>query len=254
MEWERLSRIDAHAVTDIWQQKEKDDFDAMVSCWDNIIREDIPKKYLSLRDDVVNAYFETKKVIQTKAEYRKRKDYYTDLMFGLRLYQIMEQYKLGVRNASNDQVWIFLCVRVFPDIVYDRFPRTTTNTSNESEYKNVNEDRYWNKRIYLKTIWWYIHLSIQNEDTCDLKLTFKTLERNTTDEIVQLVERPGLAGYRVEVCREIMKYYSEHRAKYDNSAFRKVMVLNTAKTKVLEPALVDGGISEYVKELFEYVS
>ena len=103
-------------------------------------------------------------------------------------------------------------------------------------------------------MWWYIYLSIQNEDSCDLKLTLKVLERNTTDEIVQLVERSGTAGYRVEVYREIMKYYSEHRDKYDNSAFRKVMVLNTAKTKVVEPALIEGGVSEYVKELFNYVS
>ena len=112
MDWELLSKIDASSITGVWQKMEKKDFNAMVSCWGNRIREDIPNSYVQLRDDVVNAYYETKKEIQKNAEYRKRKDYLTDLIFGIKLYQILNQYNFNVRNASNDQVWIFLCVRI----------------------------------------------------------------------------------------------------------------------------------------------
>ena len=32
------------------------------------------------------------------------------------------------------------------------------------------------------------------------------------------------------------------------------MVLNTAKTQIVEPDLIEGGVQVYVKELFEFVN
>lgn len=257
MNWSLLSKIDAASVTSVWQQMDKADFEAMVLIWNNIILEEIPESYVQMRKDVINAYNETKITVQENTEYRKKKDYYTDLIFGIKLYLIMQQYNMGVRIASNDQVWMYLCVKVFPDIVCDRFPGGKIKAPDGSVItKNIPEDRFWKerRRIYLKTLWWYIYLSLQEDDSSDLKNTFKVLEKNTTDEIVQLVERSGAVGYRVDVYREIMKYYSEHRDKYGNKEFRQVMVLNTAKTKVVEPELVEGGVSRYVKSLFDFVS
>ena len=49
-----------------------------------------------------------------------------------------------------------------------------------------------------------------------------------------------------------MKFYANNRDKYDNKIFRQVMVLNTAKTQIVEPLLMTGGIETYVRELFEY--
>jgi hypothetical protein len=85
--------------------------------------------------------------------------------------------------------------------------------------------------------------------------TFKILKENTTDEIVQMVERSGKFGYRIDVSRAIMKYYGEmekQKKKDHPGIFRKVMKLNTARTRVIEPSLMDGGETAYVKELFEY--
>ena len=168
----------------------------------------------------------------------------------------MKKSDFSIRMASNDQVWIYLCVNIFPDVVHDRFPGCKVKTESGTIEKNINEERFWKtrRRIYLKVIWWYIHLSMQldanNDD--DLEATLKVLNDNSTDEIVQIVERSGLAGYRVDVYRALMKYYSENRDKYDNTIFRRVMVLNTAKTQIVEPDLIDGGIEVYVKELFEF--
>ena len=160
--------------------------------------------------------------------------------------------------ASNDQVWMYLCVKIFPDIVHDRYRGTKVKSENSIVERNVNEERFWKtrRRIYLKVIWWYIYLSMQMDEKGqdDLMATFNILKDNSTDEIVQIVERSGAAGYRVDVYREIMKYYSANRDKYDNTKFRQVMVLNTAKTQVVEPDLIEGGVHVYVKELFEFVN
>ena len=101
------------------------------------------------------------------------------------------------------------------------------------------------RRIWLKTIWWYIHLSWQNS----IDETYKILIGNTTDTILQLVERPGL-GYNVELFREIMKQYANYSDSSRN-LFRTVLKLNTAKILTTSPELVDGGIEKYVDSLFK---
>ncbi|MBK3720369.1 hypothetical protein F9789_2290 [Staphylococcus arlettae] len=77
------------------------------------------------------------------------------------------------------------------------------------------------------------------------------LEKNTTDTILQLVERPGI-GYNVEMYRELMKQYKG----YDDSSrdlFRRVLKVNTARLLTTSPELIDGGIPQYVDDLFKAV-
>ena len=95
---------------------------------------------------------------------------------------------------------------------------------------------------WLKNIWWYIHLSWNNDE----QTTHDIIRNNTTDTILNLVERPGL-GYYVDVYREIMKRYSDCN---DRDLFRKVLKLNTARLLTTSPELVDGGIEAYVEGLF----
>ena len=83
--------------------------------------------------------------------------------------------------------------------------------------------------------------------------TYLILKDNSTDEILNLVERSGSDGYRVDVYREIMAEYSCTVLKKSvKQLLRKVMVLNTARTTLVEPALADGGVKGYVKELYNY--
>ena len=146
---------------------------------------------------------------------------------------------------------------VFPDLVHSRYPGAVKKSADGTAEKiNVNEERFWKtrRRIYLKVLWWYIYLSVQTDDNGneDLDRTVDILKDNSTDEIVQIVERSGTAGYRVDLYRAMMKYYSLHRDIYDNKKFRQVMVLNTARSQIIEPSLMDGGVQTYVRELFEY--
>ena len=83
--------------------------------------------------------------------------------------------------------------------------------------------------------------------------TYDILKNNSTDDILNLVERSGNDGYRVDVYRRIMTEYAEtDLRKSVKQLLRKVMVLNTARTTLVEPALAEGGVNGYVKELYLY--
>ena len=257
MEWKLLSKMDASTFTNVWQQMGKEDFADMVDAWREKLNDEIPEEYKSLRVDVLKAYDDARHKVRDNEAFRKKKDYFTDLFFALDFYEIMKKYDFSVRMASNDQIWMYLCVIVFPDIVHNRYSGAKAKTDNGVIVKNINEERFWKtrRRIYLKVLWWYVFLSLQTDErgNDDIEGTFSVLKDNSTDEIVQIVERSGMAGYRVDVFRELMKYYSRNRDRYDNTTFRKVMVLNTARTQIVEPDLIDGGVKEYVKELFDFV-
>ncbi|ABN45196.1 Conserved hypothetical protein [Streptococcus sanguinis SK36] len=158
-----------------------------------------------------------------------------DLLFAIRLYDILGlNNNFSNRAASNDEVWRFLSIRVIPDIVHSRW--------------GMNEARYMtSRRIWLKNLWWYIHLS-WNGDT---ERTYEILKNNTTDTVLQLVERPGV-GYYVSLYREIMLQYSCINDP-SRTLFRKVLKLNTALLPVTYPELISGGIKEYVSYLFRKV-
>jgi hypothetical protein len=170
----------------------------------------------------------------------KKNAYEYDLAFGIELYDLLRKYKFSPRLASDNEVWIFLSVVVCPDIVFKRWGK--------------NDERFFDghRRIWLKALWWYIYLSWQGSK----ELTYDILFDNSTDVVVQLVERSGKMGYRRNLTRAIMKKYAELRAadKKNNNAelFRKVMKLNVAWTTTIDPALVEGGEERFAEQLFEF--
>ena len=122
----------------------------------------------------------------------------------------------------------------------------------EKRYGKDHPDRFWKKpkRLWLRVLWWYIYLSWQGSE----EETIAVLKDNSTDEILQLVDRCGRGGYRVDLYREMMLKNSqldpaERRKK---QLFRKMMVLNTARVQVMEPELTVGGNKGYVESLSEY--
>lgn len=150
------------------------------------------------------------------------------------------KYGMNVRLASTPGVWRYISVAVVPDLV-------------EKRYGIDHQDRFWkkSKRLWLRVLWWYIYLSWQGT----AQQTFSILKDNSTDEILQLVDRCGRGGYRVELYRAMMKKNSEldPAERRKKGLFRKLMVLNTARVQVIEPALSDGGEEGYVDSLCEYI-
>ena len=139
MEWKILSKLDASAITNTWQQMDKDTFNDMVADWPKQIELEMPEEYKPLRTEVIKVYENSKIKVRDNVDYRKKKEYFTDLFFALDFYEIMKKYNFSVRMASNDQVWMYLCVKIFPDIVHDRYRGTKVKSENSIVERNVNE-------------------------------------------------------------------------------------------------------------------
>lgn len=202
--------------------------------------------YIKIRTDI-QAF--CKKVREECPKDIAKKDYYIDVHIGILLYDYLwKQPGFNLRAAANDDFWRYLSIKVVPDVVADRWGKD-------------NESHYWSKpaRIWLRSIWWYVHLSWQD----DMTTTVKVLESScfTTDTILNLEERTGRNGTFINVYRYIMYYYSRipqtvledydrNTKSQSDGLFRIVMKLNTAKSMVIDPALYLGGEKEYVKSLF----
>ena len=200
----------------------------------NSINPELTKEFQELRDVLIEKRDEVFDKFMLDQGIKEK--YIFDLNYGLAIFEVLKNdFNLDNRVASNDDVWRYLSVKVIPDIVHSRW--------------NFNEDHFYkmSRRIWLKQIWWYINLSwCGNKDN-----TYSVLKSNTTDTISNLVERPGL-GYNIELFREVMKQYPLQN---DDSRLilRKVLVLNTARVKMISPELIEGGIERYVQNFYEAV-
>jgi hypothetical protein len=226
----------------MWNSLSKKDSEKLFKEWDNSapVLEEFLQDYQNLRNDLVISCQETLESLQINLDEIKKNQYEFDLGFGIRMYDLLvNKYYFNERQASDDGIWRYLSMKIVPDITFKRW--------------GSNPQRFYmeSRRLWIKSLWWYIHLSWQG----NYYKTYDILKDNTTDELVQLVERSGPSGYRVMLCRKIMYYYGsvdpEHK-KRGSQIFRRVMKLNTARSRVVEPALVIGGEEQYVKELFEY--
>jgi len=166
-----------------------------------------------------------------------------DLFLGLKMYAFLnDDFDMNASTASDDDIWRFIQMKVVPDLLFDRW-------SEDNGSDRINDDRFWkdSRRMWLKTMWWYIHLSLQGDSLVETK---RILMGNGSDDISQLVERSG-SGYRVDLYREIMRRYHESGRK-DKQILRKVLKLNVVRCATVEPLLFSSGIEDYVNDLFEY--
>lgn len=159
-----------------------------------------------------------------------------DVEAGLALYRVLASHGFGLRQASADGFWRHLSLDVLPDVVAER-------------WEDHQPTRFWSNRsrIWLRVVWWFVHLSWQGneQDTRDV------LAGVTTDDMVQLVERPGRHGFRIELCRAIMRARCVCRARSTGSErFRELMTLNTVKVVMTEPQLHEKGFDGYVAGLY----
>jgi len=156
-----------------------------------------------------------------------------DMKVGLALYQVLGEAGMDLRTAADDGWWRFLSLRVLPDLVKSRWYSTPSV-------------RIWKgrSRIWLRALWWTVHLTWQGSQA----ETRNVLENVTTDTVVQLVERPGKGGFRINLTRLIFKM--RRQRKPTQNQFRAIMKLNTAQILLKEPVFCEGGLSGYVDALF----
>ena len=156
-----------------------------------------------------------------------------DMKVGLALYQVLGEAGMDIRTAADDGWWRYLSLRVLPDLVKNR-------------WDSAPPVRYWKgrSRIWLRALWWTVHLTWQGTE----ENTRKVLESVTTDTVVQLVERPGKGGFRIDLTRLIFRMRWLRKPSQDQ--FRAIMKLNTAQIVLKEPVFCEGGLFGYVDALF----
>lgn len=221
MAYKRLSLVEAEKKMSLWKEMPSDDY----------IEEELDKEYIAIRNRLLDGF----KLISSGQKY------VCDYQFGMILYHVLKDNGFSLRDASNDDVWRFLSLCVIPDIVSKRWGKLA-------------EIRYYKQsgRIWLRTIWWYIHLSWQN----DRKKTEEVIKNNSTDQILQLVDRSGTKGYYVDVYRRIMYYFwvaRKNNPQIGEGEFRKIMTLHTAVCKTIEPGLYEGGSDGYARMLYNRI-
>lgn len=170
--------------------------------------------------------------------------YLLDLRMGIKLYELINpQNGFTIVQANDDDIWRYISVCVMPDITYLRYPKP------EQGSIRINQKRFYShtRRIWLKTLWWYIHLSWQGSSD----KTFDVLKNNGTNIISHFIERPG-KGYRPELFRNIMYVYSTLTTQKDE-IFRAAAKLNLAKCITVEPGLTIGGECGYSTRLFNEI-
>ena len=206
----------------------------------------LPSSYDIIRHDLSNAYIK----IEEENNDLPKKDYMIDINFGVFLYSYLNSKKwFSLRCAADDGFWRYMSVVVIPDIVAKR-------------WGNDNETHFWKQsnRIWLKTLWWYIHLTWNKDErnTLDIISGFSF----NTDMIQGLVERSGYKGTFINVYRSIVYHYSKvnkddiirykkRTSSKSDSLFRAIMRLNTARCLVIDPCLYEGGEDGYVLSLLK---
>ena len=147
MEWKELSKLEAknYYETNLIQG------DKIVLYNDN--------DYLDLRNKINQKYKETLLELGLDQESISSKKYEFDCLFGLKLYKLLtsDEYYMGEREASNDNIWRYIQLYIVPNIIIDRW-------GYEKEARMYNQSN----RLYLKCLWWYIHLSYAGESTKEI--------------------------------------------------------------------------------------
>lgn len=185
---------------------------------------DWPSEYQELRALIASAISLFSDSASSKFAY--------DLEMGLCLYRILGNAGFDLRSAADDAIWRHLSLVILPDYVHAR-------------WESLNEDRFWKSRsrIWLRAVWWFVHLAWQGDELS----TRTAVNGMTTDSMVQIVERPGKNGFRIDLYRAIIRESGVRMI--DEDHFRRLQKLNTARLVMIEPGLHPGGVDGYVKEL-----
>ena len=230
MIWRRMTADEARIRADDWDAMPYEDFLYAMDNW-------TPTSKLSIDFNIIvkkmNELDSATKMSSTFSDER----YSTDLRFALGIYHIFtEEYGMTAIEASDDGIWRYIQMDLVPGMIYNRWPG--------KDDRRINDDRQWKntRRIWLKTLWFYIHLSWQGS----LEETRAILSNNVSNDISQLVERSG-SGYRLDLYREIMKQYAYANCRGE---LGRILKLNVAWCGTVEP-LLSGNLEKYVSSLFD---
>ena len=255
----KLSFNDAKSRIESYDNMTDKEFEDQIKHWAMF---DVPEEtYATVYRDVRNSVVDAFKTSLENSNFRI--SYNLDLEVGIKLYQVLNPDDgFDIIKANDDDIWRYISVCVMPDITFIRYPNLQSDVEvirefipeltysiavkTEKDSLRLKKKRFYShtRRIWLKTLWWYIHLGWQG----NANDTYEVLKNNGTNIISHFIERPG-RGYRESLFRCMLySYYllPEHR----DSIFRAAAKLNLAKCVSVEPALTEGGEEKYSELLF----
>lgn len=258
----KLSFNDAKSKIEVYDYMNDTEFSDQIRHWALF---DVPEDnysigYKEIRDGVVETFKDSLR------DNGNRINYNLDLRVGIKLYELLNPMnEFTIIQANDDDIWRYISVCVMPDLTFIRYPNLNEDVKIIREYIpdlsyaigiktekdsiRIKKKRFYShtRRIWLKTLWWYIHLGWQGTS----KDTYEVLKNNGTNIISHFIERPG-RGYREQLFRCMLYAYSLLPEQKD-STFRAAAKLNLAKCVSMEPALAEGGEVKYSQMLFDEV-
>ena len=259
----KMSFAEARTVVDALDNMSDVEFQDQIRHW---ARYDVPHTeysefYIPIREALIQTFDNTLRESAYHVNYK------LDLTVGIKLNELLNPAKgFTIIQANDDDIWRYVSVRVMPDITFIRYPNIPDDIQilqeslpglsysiavrTEKDSMRIKKKRFYShtRRIWLKTLWWYIHLGWQG----DSETTYAVLKNNGTNIISHFIERPG-RGYRPELFRYRLYAYSLLPEQKD-STFRAAAKMNLAKCVTVEPALTEGGEKEYARRLFDEVT
>ena len=214
-------------------------FEDLVAKWSCNSVDDFSFEYEDLRNNIITVYKNAK----------PHGGYETDLRVGLALYkEFNPENGFTFVMANDDDIWRYLSCKVFPDITYERYPNPEKDVKEKGGHLNHKRFYAHTRRIWIKTLWWYVFLSWQGTE----EKTYEVLKDFGTDTISDFIERTG-QGYRLNLYRRLMYAYS----RVDNKSaklFNSIQKQNLVNCRTIEPALVKDAEKGYVETLFDQLS
>ena len=231
-------------VEEISLTKAKERFDAMLNDkFEFVYSNNADLRFLA--NEMNNAF---------KNEAKDKSPYQQDLIYGKRLYKVLSTCEwLDWAVATNRGFWRYLALYTMPQVTYDRFGPKDGEPLKASALAGHFYAKY--ERIYPYTLFWIYKICDQGS----AEATFEFLSKPcfSTDTILNVVERMGPKGFRLDVYQQIIKKFSElDHAKYlktigsPNMILRALLVEHGIKNSVYIPELFKGGIEEYVEKVF----
>lgn len=171
--------------------------------------------------------------------------YAFDMEYALELHRTLAGYGFTAMHAAQDDIWRYLTTSALPDVVLKRIGKFTPKRLYAEPRRN-----------YLRTLWWYAHLSLQYDETgqADYVAAYENMKPHTTDTIQQLVDRCG-GGYPLDLYREIIRQLGQKTPEHNlgRDDLRKLLEHNVQISGTVEPALYKGGTQQYVRDLFALI-
>lgn len=227
MQWIELKKIEATKIAETFQEDYNNGNDPLAGRNYSSLN----SSYLEIRKKLIELFGDDSK--------RTRYTYSFDFEFGLGMYVYLRT-KLGMTeaDASNDDIWRYIQMKVVPDIIIKRWPFKNGMINAKRLYKNPS-------RMYLKVLWWYIHILWDNDG-------LSTRTHKAQVDISQIIDRSGGSeGNSIELYKEILHVYGRVDQSKRTNLIERVLMLDASYRTVIEPELTSGGLHKYVVDLYK---